>query len=240
VVDQRAQLYRSLHKGHMADEDARIHSAHTILSLLQERATLDSVLDVGCGRGIWLAVAAEMGARRKVGIEGPWLEQEDIYCDRAWIVTKDLEQGVDLAERFDLVISLEVGEHLPHRFSQTFIRSLTRHGDLILFSAAIPHQGGFGHVNEQFLDYWASLFEKEQFLPLDFIRRRIWRDNSVITWFRQNVIVFAHKSYITNHKWAADAFDANGPLAIVHPHMYMHIIERTAKTQKSLASSPPA
>jgi hypothetical protein len=217
---ERTARYRSTHEAHTADEAARIYSAQTILGVIRERVSFSSVLDVGCGRGIWLVAAERMGAERVVGIETPWAATRDLYCDPSWIRTADLEVRFDLGERFDLVLSLEVAQNLRASAAERFVRSLVRHGDLVLFSAAISYQGGVGHVNEQFADYWAQLFAKTGFLPLDIVRRRIWNDNGIKLWFRQNVLLYASINYLTSNRWANDAALAGGPISIVHPQIY--------------------
>lgn len=102
------------------------------------------------------------------------------------VTNQDLEIGFSLARRFDLVVCLEVTEHLPERCATTFVESLTNQSDLILLSAAIPFQGGHHHVNEQFLDYWVKLFAIHAIRPLDFVRPRIWNDSRVMWWLRLN------------------------------------------------------
>jgi 2-polyprenyl-3-methyl-5-hydroxy-6-metoxy-1,4-benzoquinol methylase len=65
-----------------------------------------------------------------------------------------LIQPLDLEKEFDLVVSLEVAEHLPASAADQFVNTLVKHGKKILFSAAIPGQGGQDHLNEQWPDYW--------------------------------------------------------------------------------------
>src|SRR5262249_13272166 len=173
VEDHRTALYRQLHKRHTADEPQRIYTAERVLRLVYDKIKVGSVLDIGCGRGLWLAVAAELGATETIGIEGPWIEAETTYLALDNIMTRDLDFGFDRKRSFDLVISIEVGEHLSAVAAETFVTSLVRHGDFILFSAAIPFQPGTGHINCQFPDYWAGLFAKHGYRPVDFIRRAI-------------------------------------------------------------------
>jgi hypothetical protein len=51
--------------------------------------------------------------------------------------------------RFDLALCLEVAEHLPAAAGDSLVRRLASVGARILFSAAIPGQGGRNHVNEK-------------------------------------------------------------------------------------------
>ena len=137
---------------------------------------------------------------------------------------QDLEKGFDLGRRFDLVISLEVAEHLSAAAAERFIASLTRHGPAVLFSAAIPFQGGHHHVNEQFLPYWAELFARHGFRPLDILRARLWNDSEILWWLRQNIVLFAHDGLIAANETLqreADAARLRGPLSVVHPDVYL-------------------
>jgi cyclopropane fatty-acyl-phospholipid synthase-like methyltransferase len=222
--DHRTALYRQLHKRHTADEPQRIYAAERVLRLVYDKIKVGSVLDVGCGRGLWLAVAAELGATETVGIEGPWIETQTTYIDLDHILTRDLELGFNLNRLFDLVMSIEVGEHLSAAAADTFVTSLVRHGRFILFSAAIPFQPGTGHINCQFPDYWAGLFAKHGYQPLDFIRRAIWSDRGIHVWIRQNVFAFVSTEFMVKNAWARETAASSGPLSIVHPELFTAVI----------------
>ena len=62
---------------------------------------------------------------------------------------RDLAQPLQIDRRFDLALSLEVAEHLPPECGSEFVQTLTDLSSVILFSAAIPFQGGTDHLNEQ-------------------------------------------------------------------------------------------
>ena len=223
--DHRTALYRQLHKRHTADEPQRIYTAERVLHLVYDKIKVRSVLDVGCGRGLWLAVAAELGATETIGIEGPWIEAETPYIAFDDILTRDLELGFDLNRSFDLVMSIEVGEHLSAIAAETFVTSLVRHGDFILFSAAIPFQPGTGHNNCQFPDYWAGLFANHGYLPVDFIRRAVWNDSGMHVWIRQNVLAFVSPKFLLKNPWARETASSSGPLSIVHPEFFTALIK---------------
>ena len=228
--NHRTALYRQLHKRHTADEPQRIYTAERVLRLIHDKIKIGSVLDVGCGRGLWLAVAAELGATETVGIEGPWIKSETTYIALDHILTRDLEFGFDLSRSFDLVISIEVGEHLSAAAAETFVTCLVRHGDFILFSAAIPFQPGTSHVNCQFPDYWAGLFAKHGYRPVDFIRRAIWNDAGMHVSIRQNVLAFVSPEFLLKNPWAREIASASGPLSIVHPELFVALVKsRLAK-----------
>jgi hypothetical protein len=95
----------------------------------------------------------------------------------------------DLGRRFDAGLCLEVGEHLEARFASTFVRALVGHARLIVFSAACPGQAGQHHVNCQWPSYWQKLFNEHGFACSDEIRWRIWNEDRIEPWYRENVFV---------------------------------------------------
>ena len=133
----------------------------------------------------------------------------------------DLEKGISLDRRFDLVVSLEVAEHLDAGAANGFVASLVRHGDVVLFSAAIPFQGGHHHVNEQFADYWVERFAAHGYLALDFVRPQIWSDEGVLWWLRQNVLVFAHERALERHARLRAELSVPRMLSVVLPSVYL-------------------
>ncbi len=220
VNDPRTALYHRLHKLQTADEPQRLYAEERVLGIVRDKIKVGSVLDVGCGRGLWLAVAAELGASATIGVEGPWIEPQSTYIPFDQILIQDLEREFNLNRSFDLVMSIEVGEHLSTLAAETFVTSLVRHGEFILFSAAIPFQPGAGHINCRFPDYWAELFARHNYQPVDFIRRAIWNDGGIHVWIRQNMLAFASPGFLLQNPWAREFASRSGPLSIVHPELY--------------------
>lgn len=229
--DRRSAIYDHLHHGQLAEqEEANRYSAELILSKVFGHFRPESVLDVGCGLGTWLAAAQRLGARDVLGIEGAWLDKRLARIPEQCIVEVDLEQGFDVGRSFDLVICLEVAEHLQPESAPRLVESLVRHSDVVLFSAAIPFQGGHHHVNEQFPDYWAGLFQRYQFRVVDFVRPLVWNDRAVLWWLRQNILLFAHQELTTGDGPFAALAEGNGPLSVVHPEVYMSRLRSALST----------
>ncbi len=63
----------------------------------------------------------------------------------------------------------------------------------MLFSAAIPCQGGFDHINEQPQDYWIEKFKKRGFTAYDPIRPSVWSNPEVPYYYAQNIILFSRR-----------------------------------------------
>jgi SAM-dependent methyltransferase len=166
-------------------------SAERVVPLLLSLFAPGSVLDVGCGDGTWLKTFATAGICDYLGVDGGYVQREVLQIPNERFAQHDLTLPLDLKRRFDLVLSLEVAEHLAPESAGDFVRSLTRHADLVVFSGAIPGQYGEHHVNEQWPSYWARLFENVGFQTFDVLRPRIWNDDAICWWYRQNMLVFA-------------------------------------------------
>lgn len=148
-----------------------------------------SVLDVGCGTGTWLKAFEENGVTDYVGIDATFLDRSLLRIPENKFLAVDLQQQWSLNRKFDLAISLEVAEHLPTESADVFVASLVDHAETIVFSAAIPGQGGQNHINEQWPDYWQEKFLKHGYYFHDVIRPLIWNNKSVDWWYKQNIFL---------------------------------------------------
>ena len=154
------------------------------------------VLDFGCGRGVWLAQRLRHGAKEVTGVDGPYVDPSRLAIPPAAFEARDVSRPFSLGRRFDLVQSLETAEHLPEASAETFIDNLVGHGPLVLFSAAIPGQGGEHHVNEQPWEYWRAKFATRGYELFDYLRPRICNDSTIYFCYRFNSFVFAHASAV--------------------------------------------
>ncbi len=170
----------------------RAHTAHAarhILGALPPALPRDSVADIGCGTGTWLAAALELGATSAFGIEGNWVTPSMLDDASITFAPQDLEHRLT-GPRVDLALSLEVGEHLSPARAESFVADLVALAPAILFSAAIPGQGGVGHLNEQWQSWWAGHFASHGYRAYDAIRPLIWTDEAIPAWYRQNVVLY--------------------------------------------------
>jgi cyclopropane fatty-acyl-phospholipid synthase-like methyltransferase len=151
----------------------------------------ESVVDFGCGVGGWLLAAKQLGATKVLGIEGDWVQQSDLLIEKEELSIKDLRNDVlNLSRAYDLCMSIEVAEHLPKESADLFCDNLTNASNFIVFSAAIPGQGGIDHINEQPPKYWVDKFWQRGFVPLEIIRPAIINEPQMYAWLKQNLIVF--------------------------------------------------
>jgi SAM-dependent methyltransferase len=183
-----ADLYN---EGFYADlESGSGESASKILSIVFDLVKVDSVVDFGCGTGAWLREAKRLGAKKLTGLDGPWVSCDQLVDPEIELLTVNLEKEITLARSYDLAISVEVAEHLPECRAESFVRDICSSSAIVLFGAAVPGQGGTNHINEQWQTYWAAKFALNKYLPLDIIRPQIYRDRSIVSWYRNNPILY--------------------------------------------------
>lgn len=174
------------------DPGAR-RSARVLIDLLRSVLPVTSVLDVGCGTGSWLAEWNESGVSDVFGLDGEYVDLASLAISPERFQAVDLATPCDLDRRFFLVQCLEVAEHIAESNADTLVRNLIDHGDLVLFSAAVPGQGGEHHVNEQPHSYWHRKFHEHGYVGLDFVRLAIRDEADVEPWYRFNTFLFARE-----------------------------------------------
>jgi SAM-dependent methyltransferase len=200
-------------------------SAAVMLPQVLELIPVRSVVDVGCGEGHWLSIFEKLGVEDVLGIDGDYIDQARLAIPQSQFQVFDLTKPFILGRMFDLAISLEVAEHLPADCAPNFVKCLTRLSPVILFSAAIPFQGGNHHVNEQWPDEWAALFREHNYHPIDFIRKRVWQNSAVEWWYAQNTLLYARADALESNATLRAEFESTNlsQLALVHPKQYLHL-----------------
>ena len=96
---------------------------------------------------------------------------------------------------------------------------------VVLFSAAIPYQGGTHHVNEQWPDYWAELFARHGYVAIDCIREKVWNNQDVDWFYAQNMLVFADRQLLVTNPKLQEGFERTriSQLSLVHPKKYLEL-----------------
>lgn len=168
-----------------------IYAAEKIIDIvLSVLPPVNTALDIGCGVGTWTSILHKRNIAA-TGFDGAWVPQK--YLQTSDFTTIEMEEDLVNFEsslwrtpKVDLIVTLEVAEHLPEHLADIFCAFITAHCDYVLFSAAIPGQTGDGHVNEQWPTYWSEKFSKQGFVFYDLIRKKIWVDEKIPFWYRQN------------------------------------------------------
>lgn len=165
-------------------------SAQIIVPIVLGLLSVRSVCDVGCGVGTWLRAFMEAGVEDVLGLDGEYVPRNMLQIPEARFRPMNLTEPLLVSQPFDLVVSLEVVEHLPNAVSERFIDYLTSLAPAVLFSGAIPGQGGREHVNEQWQSFWAERFSRRGFAVADVIRPAVWANADVEWWYRQNAFLY--------------------------------------------------
>ena len=182
---------------HAGRNELTRYAARKILNQILDISPISSVVDVGGGIGVWLdECKKQLGANFSYGfvLDGNYIDDEEKLVSKDEFIECDLENKLNLDDKFDLVICLEVAEHLPKERAEGFVEDLTKLGDLVLFSAAMPYQGGNGHLNEQPVSYWIELFARRGYEAYDIIRPNIYMDQNIPFWYRNNIMVYCNSN----------------------------------------------
>lgn len=214
------------------DEDLHTNtSAQIIVSHIIELLNPKSVSDFGCGKGQFLKAFKNAGISSVHGYDGPWAKEpsrENLAEDEFSIVDFEHAERIH-PQGTDVALSLEVAEHLNDAVAQDFVRLLCATSDVVVFSAALPSQGGQGHINEKPISYWSELFEQNEFVPFDLLRRTLWDNDDVEVWYRQNICLYAKSGTLQESRLqsATDCYlneqradIISHPRTLVHPSFY--------------------
>ncbi|PZV76705.1 methyltransferase family protein [Algoriphagus aquaeductus] len=184
-------------------------------------------MDIGCGIGTWLSIAKKLGIEDVLGVDGDYVNHELLskYLSQSEFKSHDLTLPLVLGRKFDFCLCLEVAEHLPEKFSDVLVDTLVRHSDLILFSAAIPGQGGQNHINEQEPNFWIKKFETKGYYVYDPIRPLVWTNYEVDVWYKQNIFLFSK-----------NPMDLLKPIFthLVHPELYQVQVQKKIQYESEL------
>jgi len=199
--------------------DGSVRSAMAVLGHLFKYYTPTSMLDIGCGRGAWLASAERLGVETLHGLDGSWVKSDELMSSNIIYSPVDMEESIVINMKYDLAISVEVAEHLTEKAARKFVEALCAASDVVLFSAAVKCQGGENHVNEQRQSYWVALFAENGYRCIDFIRPLVWNNSEVCPWYRQNTLIYVNQT----REDLVDIFgkSADEPLIdVIHPEMF--------------------
>jgi SAM-dependent methyltransferase len=156
-------------------------------------------LDFGCGNAFVIEYLNEKGVDvRGIDISPYAYLVANHSLERAFFIG-DVTKPLRL-EPADLVISMEVAEHIEPKSSEQYVQNLASHAErYIFFTAASPNQYGVGHINCRPRAFWISLFDKYGFeLNLNLtkkIKRKLGAHRAIaaIRYIIDNLLVFERK-----------------------------------------------
>jgi SAM-dependent methyltransferase len=206
-----------------------LEGPRTALPLFFRQHFPKSILDVGCGTGTWLRAAIDLGITDVCGLDGVDIAPEDLHVPEENFKCCNFAGPIDLGRKFDMVMCLEVAEHLDAKYSENLIKTLTKHSDRVIFSAACPGQDGQHHVNCKWPDYWQALFNKFGFVCEDTLRWSIWNNSAIEPWYRQNVFVAVRNP--------VQAGKEQRILGVVHPEIASYFLNKSSDFQNSICEA---
>lgn len=165
-------------------------SAKQVVPLIVKMYGPKNVWDVGGGVGAWCKAFDEIGINAGC-IDGAYVKHAQRICKN--FIEWDIAESLPALPKADLALCLEVAEHLPETRAESFIAELCQIADTIVFSAAIPGQGGTNHINEQSHEYWHELFKQNGFKKEDVLRLAVAGCDNVEWWYKQNIFTYRKK-----------------------------------------------
>lgn len=226
MPDSSTRLYDT--DFYAAQSNESLRSARKVAPLILELLEVRSVVDVGGGVGPWVRAFLDAGVERGLCIDGDYVDRSSLLIPADRFLARNLAQPLGVEERFDLAVSVEVAEHLPPSSSHAFVKELVRLAPVVLFSAAIPMQGGVDHQNERWQSYWHALFAQEGYRAIDVVRPQVWDDDDVTPFYAQNALLYASADAQFRKEPVAPA---GWPLDLVSPRFFEY--------QRSFIDNPP-
>jgi len=204
-------------------------AAREVVPFLIELFKPKSVIDIGCGTGSWLSIFENCGIVDYCGIDASYVNKKILEIPQENFISADLENKINVEKKYDLLLCLEVAEHLTFQRSESFVCDLVNISDTIIFSAAIPHQTGQNHINEQYPEFWVKIFNKFNYECFDLLRPIIWNNNDVDWWYRQNILIF--KKNISN-----ETIKFKNINAIITHELYKRKLKEISNLQEKIYS----
>lgn len=194
-----------------------------VIKLVQPK----SVIDLGCGIGVWLSVFKELGVEDISGVDGDWVDQERLKIQKDCFISADLRQPFNLGKQFDLAVSVEVAEHLPRESAEDFVDSLVKLAPVVLFSAAVPFVPGNMHINCQWPSWWAKHFYSRGYVVIDCIRNKVWSNEKVMWAYSQGIMIFVNEKLLENYPLLKAEYHESDLFHLdrIHPKYYLKILK---------------
>lgn len=191
---------------HYFDEGIFSTDYLSLAKVINEKYQPKHVVEVGCGPGHLTRCLAEFDIQ-VTAIDGFSSPDFGNYTQIAFSkVNLDEESEIEVFleknSTFDIAICTEVGEHLRPESSAFLVKFLARLAPIVIFSAAVPNQGGNGHINCQNRGFWHQLFLKQDFILRDSLRKILIKNENLAIWYRLNTLDYIRRDHVkTNDEY---------------------------------------
>jgi SAM-dependent methyltransferase len=170
-------------------------SAAQFVDIILKYYTPASIVDIGCGAGLYLQEFQRRGVRDILGIDGSPAAATEFLLTKDKLIIFDLAKKYKFAKKYNLSLCLEVAEHLPETEADTLVETIIDASDQVIFTAAVPGQGprSIGHINEQPHSYWIEKFQQRNFRYLKLRTEEMKKKmeiQGVVWWLVNNLMVF--------------------------------------------------
>jgi hypothetical protein len=219
-------------------------SASEVVPYIVNAIEPSSVLEIGSGTGAWSLAVLNCGIDDVMAVDGDWVREEALRIPKSKFVVHNLTEPFFLGRVYDLCICLEVGEHLTSAHADTLVTSLVSHAPIVLFSAAVPLQGGISHTNEQWPVYWHRKFQDHGYRPFDIVRPKFWNNDRVAYYYKQNAFLYVGAQCLDAirdrlQRLALNAYAASSELMFIHPEKYLQLASFENVDVKSMFKAGP-
>lgn len=172
-----------------------VESAASFVDVVLKYYAPRSLVDIGCGAGVYLKEFSKRGLKDLLGLDGSPAAREEFLLDKNKLVIFDLAKKYTFNKKYDLGLCLEVAEHLRAEDADTLVETIAAASDNLIFTAAVPGQGprSIGHINEQPPEYWLKKFENNGFSYLKERTAEMKKElaaGGVVWWLVNNLMIF--------------------------------------------------
>jgi hypothetical protein len=153
--------------------------------------SVTSVVDLGCGMGYQLDyIIDDLKLTNSLGIEGhPYAVENNLQKNN--VILHDFCSGpcnCVNGKQFDLAWSSEFLEHIPEKDLPNVIH-IFKKSKFLMFTCAVPGQGGHHHVNCQNSDYWINTLKNNGFTFLS-DKTIKYRNIAKYPYFKETGLIF--------------------------------------------------
>jgi|GEM_PF-6545625 len=159
-----------------------------------------TVIEFGCGTGNLSKSLSKLNVKVEAidGYSEPDFTGANVSFTKVDLNNEELIIKHLAGRKFDIAICTEVAEHLQPSSSAGLIKQLTCSADVVIFSAAVPNQGGHGHINCQPREFWHRFFTDAGFVLKDSLRSELRKNANLAPWYVLNTLdyVSENKEYV--------------------------------------------
>jgi len=147
----------------------------------------NKVIDAGCGPGTYVY------AMRSLEINAFGYDLDPRVKDKQFLTNKDL---LDIDDHGDMVMCLEVVEHIDPKESQKIVDKLynmVNNAGILLFSAGHVGQSGTDHINCRPKEFWQHLFYRKGLIRCPSLEHQlinIVKTTKYLGWLPINLMIF--------------------------------------------------